>query len=449
MEHFDVIVIGSGTAAMTVANRCRAAGRQVAIVDSRPFGGTCALRGCDPKKVLVGAAEAWEWSRRLEGKGIAGLPHIDWPTLMRFKNSFTDPVPQQRKEQLRKSGIAILHGRARFTGPATLSVGDEVVEGRQVVIAAGARPATLHVEGEQYLITSEQFLSLNELPRRIMFVGGGYISFEFAHIAARVGAAVSILHLDRRPLARFDPDLVEALLAKTRALGVQVEMDMPVRSIDRSPTGTLAVHAGAAASPQTFTTELAVHGAGRVADIDDMNLDAAGVAWESVGVKVNQFLQSISNPSVYAAGDAAATAGAPLTPVAGYEGQIAATNLLEGNTTTANYSGMASVVFTIPPLASVGLQEVEAKKHGLRFRTHSENTGNWFTSRRVGETFSAFKILIEQESGRILGAHLLGPNADEIINLFALAMRAELRVSDLKDVLFAYPTSASDVRYML
>lgn len=433
---------------MIVANRCRAGGRQVAIVDSRPFGGTCALRGCDPKKVLVGAAEAREWSRRLEGNGIAGLPHIDWPTLMRFKNSFTDPVPQQREEQLRKSGIAILHGRARFTGPATLRVGDEVVEGQQVVIAAGARPATLHVEGEQYLITSETFLNLNELPRRIVFVGGGYISFEFAHIAARAGAAVTILHLDRRPLTRFDPDLVDVLLAKTRALGVQIEMEMPVRAIERTRMDAL-VHAGEAASPRTFPADIAVHGAGRVADIDDMDLSAAGVAWDSRGVKVNQFLQSISNPTVYAAGDAAATPGAPLTPVAGYEGQIAATNLLEGNTTTANYSGMASVVFTIPPLASVGLQEVEAKKHGLRFRTHSEKTGNWFTSRRVGETFSAFKILIEQESGRILGAHLFGPNADEIINLFALAMRAELRVSDLKDVLFAYPTSASDVRYML
>ncbi len=446
--HFDLIVIGSGSAAMTVATRCRAAGWQVAMADSRPFGGTCALRGCEPKKVLVAAAEAVDSGRRLEGKGVAGKPLISWPELMRFKRTFTTPVPQGREEQLRQAGIAAFHGRARFTDAHTLQIGDETAEARRVVIAAGAAPARLNIPGEEHLIDSEQFLELNALPRRIVFVGGGYISFEFAHIAARAGAAVTILHLDSRPLAAFDPDLVGALVRRTRALGVQVELDSPVRAIERTAEG-LAVHAGPAAAPRAFAADLVVHGAGRVAEIEDMGLDAAGVAWERRGVRVNEYLQSVTNPNVYAAGDAAATAGAPLTPVAGYEGQIAAANLLEGNHRTADYAGMASVAFTIPPLAAVGLREEAAREQGLRFRVHAENTSGWYSSRRVGEEYSGFKVLIEEGSERILGAHLLGPHAEETINLFALAIRAGLRASDLKDELFSYPTNASDVRYML
>jgi glutathione reductase (NADPH) len=153
-------------------------------VDSRPFGGTCALRGCDPKKVLVGAAEAVDWTRRMKGKGIqAEKLQIDWPELMRFKRSFTEPVPKRREDGFAKAGIAAFHGRARFAGPTTVQVGEETLEGRHVVIAAGDVPADLGIPGAEHLTTSDQFLELNELPRRILFIGGGYIAFEFAHVA--------------------------------------------------------------------------------------------------------------------------------------------------------------------------------------------------------------------------------------------------------------------------
>jgi len=181
IRRFDVIAIGTGSAASSVASRCREAGWQVAIVDSRPFGGTCALRGCDPKKVLVGAAEAVDWVRRMKGKGIhAEKLQIDWPELMRFKRSFTEPVPQRREEGFAQAGIAAFHGRARFAGPTTLQVGEEILEGRYLVIAAGMVPADLKIPGAEYLTTSDQFLDLNDLPRKILFIGGGYIAFEFA-----------------------------------------------------------------------------------------------------------------------------------------------------------------------------------------------------------------------------------------------------------------------------
>jgi glutathione reductase (NADPH) len=191
---FDVIAIGTGSAASTVASRCRKAGWQVAIVDSRPFGGTCALRGCDPKKVLVGAAEAVDWTRRMKGKGIqAAKLRIDWPELMRFKHSFTEPVPRRREDGFAEAGIAAFHGRARFAGPTTVQVGEETLEGQHVVIAAGEVPADLGIPGAEHLTTSDQFMELNELPRRILFIGGGYIAFEFAHVAALAGSQATIL----------------------------------------------------------------------------------------------------------------------------------------------------------------------------------------------------------------------------------------------------------------
>jgi glutathione reductase (NADPH) len=421
----------------------------VAIVDSRPFGGTCALRGCDPKKVLVGVAEVIDWNRRMKGKGIrADQAWIEWPELMRFKRSFTGPVPKHREEGFSRAGIAAFHGRARFVGPTSVQVGDETVEGRYVVVAAGAKPARLNLPGEEYLITSDQFLELDTLPRRIVFVGGGYISFEFAHVAARVGAEVTILHRGPRPLPRFDADLVNLLVQRTRKLGARVELQTEVQGIERASSG-FTVHASSPGQKQVFQADIVVHGAGRVPDIDDMELAAAGVEWDARGVKVNEYLQSVSNPAVYAAGDAAASGGAPLTPVAGYEGGIVAENLLKGNRSKPSYAGVASVVFTVPPLASVGLQEEIARQRRLRFRVHHENTAGWYSSRRMAEECSGFKVLIEEGTDRVLGAHLLGPHVEEVINLFALAIRAGLRATDLKEALFAYPTHGSDVRYML
>ena len=445
---YDLAIVGSGTAASVIASRCRAAGWTVAVIDSRPFGGTCALRGCDPKKVLVGAADAIDSIRRLEGKGIrVGEARIDWPELIAFKRSIIASAPASRELEFAKSGIEAFHGRARFTGARTLAVGSDVLEGRRVVVAAGAKPATLGIPGEEHLTTSECFLELERLPSNIVFVGGGYISFEFAHIAARAGARVTVLHRGERPLESFDPDLVDLLLARTRALGVEIHLRTEVTGIERRED-RFRVQAVTSGERLALEADLVVHGAGRVADIDDLGLEAGGVERDGAGVKVNAYLQSVSNPDVYAAGDAAA-GGPPLSPVAGYEGRVAAANLLQGNHVSTDYTVVPSVVFTVPPLASVGLDERTARERGLRFTTHHERTASWHSSRRVGESASGFKVLVDDVNGRIVGAHLLGPNAEEVINVFAMAMRASLSTSDIKQLLFAYPTSAADTPYMV
>ncbi|MCA1585260.1 MAG: NAD(P)/FAD-dependent oxidoreductase [Acidobacteria bacterium] len=323
------------------------------------------------------------------------------------------------------------------------------MEGRHVLVAAGAKPVDLGIPGGEHLVTSEQFLELDDLPSGVVFVGGGFISFEFAHVAARAGARVTILHRGERPLELFDPDLVYLLAARTRALGIDLQLGTSVTGIERSGEG-FVVHASTGGAVRRVEGALVVHGAGRVPEIDDLGLDIAGVAWDQRrGVTVNDYLQSVSNPAVYAAGDAAATGGPPLTPVAGYDARVVAMNLLEGNTVRPDYSIVPSVLFTLPPLASVGLGEQAAREAGLTFATHHEKTDGWYSSRRIGEEASGFKVLVEESTGRVLGAHLLGPHAEEVINLFAVAMRGGLSAADLKSMLFGYPTSASDVPYMV
>jgi len=317
-----------------------------------------------------------------------------------------------------------------------------------VVIAGGARRATLGIPGEELLTSSTEFLELERLPRRLLFVGGGYIAFEFAHVAARAGAQVRVLHRGSRPLKTFDPDLVAMLVETTKGLGVEVGLNTEVVAIERQ-ADHLLVQGRTSGQEQTFEADMVVHAAGRVPEIDDLDLEAAGVARTPAGVSVNDYLQSVSNPAVYASGDAVDSGGFPLTPVAGMQGAVVASNLLKGNHGTPNYAGIPSVVFTTPPLARVGLTEEAAHDEGLRFATNQGDTSDWYTSRRVALGHTGFKTLVEEGTGRILGAHLLGQHAEEVINLFGLAIRTGIRASELRHAVFAYPTSASDLSSML
>jgi glutathione reductase (NADPH) len=329
-KQYDLVVIGTGTAATVVASRCRAAGWTVAVIDHRPFGGTCALRGCDPKKVLVGVAEAADWPRRMQGKGIAEQDlRIDWPALMRFKRRFTDPVPPHKEASFAKQVIIAFHGYARFTGWNTLEVEGEALEGRHILIAAGTEPMKLGIAGEEQLITSDQFLELENLPKRVVLVGGGYIAFEFAHVATRAGAQVTMLEQAPRVLGPFDAELVEWLVQKSRDLGIDIRAGAAVEAVERHDSG-FTVRTASNGKKEIFAADLVVHAACRTPALETLDLDAAGIAHERGRLKLNEFLQSISNPAVYAAGDAAEM-GPLLTPVASHDGKVVSANLLEGN----------------------------------------------------------------------------------------------------------------------
>jgi len=446
-QQFDLIVIGTGTAASGVAMRVRAAGWSVAVIDYQPFGGTCALRGCDPKKMLIGGASAIDHARRMQGNGVTGVPRIDWPELIAFKRSFTDPVPGKREEAYIEKGIATFHGQARFTGRNSVEVENTALEARYIVIATGAKPVTLRISGEEHLVTSEEFLELETLPKRIVLVGGGYIAAEFSHIAARAGAQVTVLQRGDRMLTHFDSDLVGWLMEKFQEVGIDVRTSTAVKGIKEIGTG-YRVTALSDRRNVAVEADLVVHAAGRVPNFDGLDLDRADVVIKDGRLHLNEYLQSVSNPAVYGAGDAAGS-GPPLTPVSSHDAKVVVGNLLDGNRHKPDYRGVPSVAFTIPPIASVGLSEVDAHRQGFKFRTKSQRASDWFTARQAAEPVYGFKVLVEEETELVLGAHLVGPHVDEVINLFALAIRHGLTATTLKQTMFAYPTGASDIGYML
>ena len=296
-------------------------------------------------------------------------------------------------------------------------------------------------------MSSTEFLELDELPKRIVLVGGGYIAAELSHIAARAGASVTVLQRSERMLKTFDADLVGWLVEKSRDIGIDVRLETRVERIERRPSD-FSIHASAGGRAESFEADLVVHAAGRVPELEPLDLKAAGVESENGRLKLNEYLQSVSNPAVYAAGDAASS-GPPLTPVAGHDGRVAADNMLKGNHRKPDYLGVPSVAFTIPPIAAVGLSEEKARQQGLKFHVQCRKASDWYTARRVAEPAYGFKVLVEDGTQRILGAHLVGPHADEVINVFALAIRHGMSAQDLQDTMFAYPTGASDIGYML
>ncbi len=232
-------------------------------------------------------------------------------------------------------------------------------------------------------------------------------------------------------------------------MGVDVRRNTTITAVQPSDRGS-RVTLERDGQSETVETDLVVHGAGRVAALDDLGLDAAGIEWGERGVHVSGHLQATTNPAVWAGGDSADTAGMPLTPVAVFEAKVAASNMLKGSTTTPDYTGTPTAVFTIPELVGVGMSEAEATSdEGIDLAVRYSDTSSWYSSYRIGETTSAAKILIDRTTDLIVGAHLLGPGATELFNTLGLAIKIGLTTSQLKSATAAYPTHGSDLGAML
>jgi len=448
-ENYDLIVIGAGMAGVAAANKCGAAGWRVAIVDALPYGGTCALRGCDPKKILRRGAEIIDSARLMQGKGIdPGDLSINWADLMAHKRGFTDPVPDKMEKGLLGNGVETLHGAARFTGSNTLEVDGTAYRSERFLVAAGAMPRPLSFTGADLAIDSTDFLNLEALPKRVLFIGGGFVSFEFAHIAARAGANPIIVDRGARPLRGFDPDLVEMLIERGTGIGVDLMRETEIVSVAET-NGAFTVEVKSGDQTWTVETDLVVHGAGRVAALADLNLEAAGVDYSDKGIVVAPHLQSTTSSAVYAAGDSADTDGMPLTPVAVIEGKVAASNMLKDAQTVPDYAGIPTAVFTVPELARVGMLESEARDAGHDVDVRFTDTSGWYSNYRIGETSAAAKILVDRSNGKILGAHLFGPEYGELINFFGLAIKLGLAAKQLKSMTAAYPSVGSDLGSLL
>ncbi len=448
MKNYDLVVIGTGAGGTAAAFKCRNAGLTVAVIDKKDYGGTCALRGCDPKKVLVGATEIIDRIERMKGLGIEGESKINWKDLINFKRTFTENVPKNREKGYHSAGIDTYHGVASFINENEILVNDTKIAFKHIILAVGAKPMPLNIKGEEHIYISDDFLELDILPKKIVFIGGGFISFELAHIAALSGSEVHILQRSDSPLKMFDQELVTLLMKRSEELGIKIHLNNKPTEIEKINDKYLIY---AQENDQDFKIECdrVFHGAGRVPDVDDLDLEKGNVTKNRHGIEVNEFLQSVSNSKVYAAGDASGSKGLPLTPIAGKESGAVATNILKGNQKKVDYSVMPSVLFTHPKLATIGLTEEKAVEKGYEVSANQIDTKDWYTYKRTNEAYAMTKTVVDKKTGKLLGVNILGSNADELINYFALIMKFDLAYDEVKDVLFAYPTSASDLGYFL
>jgi len=443
-QSFDVVVVGSGTSAYYAAHTLTDGGKQVAIIDERPYGGTCALRGCQPKKYLVANAEAIAGAKHLVGNGVVEAPRTDWEALQRLKGEFLDGLSEESRAGYDQSGIQTFSGHAQMTAPNVIEVGDEKLTAGHIVIATGSLPRRASIPGCEFAGTSDDFLNLPTLPKRVLFIGGGYISFEFATVTAYAGSQATILHRSERVLKNFEQDCVNVLIQAAAHAGIDVHTNQTPVKIEKTESGLLVTTESGA----TFETDCVIEATGRVPNLSILAGTSHGVEHSSKGVTVNGHLQSVSNPRVFAIGDVSSS-GQQLATVGDYQGALAATNILTGNTRSVDYRVVPSSVFTIPTLATVGFEEKHATEAGCDFRVNCGSTAEWASSKRIGERHGYYKVLIEKGSDRILGAHLVRHNAAEVINIFALAIQQNLTSRDLKEVMWAYPTASSDLKKML
>ena len=451
MDAYDVVVVGSGTSGQTAAFKLKENGLKVAVVEKsdRP-GGTCALAGCQPKKWFYETAEAIAKSRHLEGKGIVAAPEGNWAQVLEQKRQFTSRIPEGTIKNLQEAGIVLMPGTASFLDDKTLSVNGKRIQAKFFVVATGAKPMRLPIKGIEHVITSDDFLELSSLPPTIIFIGGGFISFEFAHFAARLGSTNQrsvILEASDRPLGVFDAEMVELLVVASKAEGIDVRNNVDIEAIEKHAKG-FSVRTTDGGS---FETDLVVHGAGRVPDLDTLGLNAAGIDYSEGGISVDENLRT-SNRRIFAVGDCAATI--QLARVADNEAHVAAANILAeldlGREATMDYRAVPAILFTYPQYGMVGQTEAALKQARKTYQKSFAKNLSWPTYKRVGLEHAAYKILID-ENNQILGGHILSDHASGMINTIKQAMLNKTTVDELhrQAIVSPYPTRESDMTYML
>lgn len=448
-ERFDLVVLGAGNAGQAAASAARHAGWSVCVVEERDVGGTCPLRGCVPKKVLVAAAEAMDLIARAAAHGISvGPPKLDWAALIRRERTFVAGVSASMEEGLARQGVAVVHGSARFVDRTTVVVGDRRLRARKVIVATGSAPRALAVPGADATVTSEDVLVNETLPSRIVFIGAGVISFEFAHVFARAGAHVTILGAGPHALDRLDAKCVELIVNATRALGIGLELDAQVDAIDRQGDA-LAVRVRQGGTVRSIAADRVVNATGREPTTAALDLDRAGIEHQRGRIRVDAWCASVSNPDVYVAGDAH-PAAPQLSALATHVGALAARNAIEGNVAPLDLRAVPSAVFTVPAVASVGLTAAAAEKlHGDAAVVVDNDMVSWRSARTYAESVAFARVIKHKATDRILGAHLIGHGAPELIHAFAAAIERDETAAVLADRVYAYPTFHSDMRYLV
>jgi glutathione reductase (NADPH) len=445
---FDVVILGGGNAGMGVTVATREAGLKVAMLEPDLLGGTCPNRGCMPKKVLVAAAHALDEIERAKAHRIAvAQPRLDWGALIDREKAMIAGIPASLGELMNRRGVEVIRERGRFAGPNAIAVGGETLEAKHVVIATGSTPHRLPFPGAELMITSDGVLSERRLPASVVFVGGGVIALEFSHVYARAGVEVTILEALPRLLGNMDADAVAQLCRETERIGVAIHTGVEVRRIERAGDRLRVVYEEGG-SERVAEAERVVNGAGRVANVDGLDLAAGNVTAERQRIALDAQLRSTSNPAIHVCGDAVA-GHAQLSPIATYEGRIVGRNIVEGPKHTPDYTAIPSCVFTVPALASVGLTQASAEANGIEIRIAVNDLHEWLSGRTYAETAAWAKVVIDNRTDRILGAHLLGHAGEELIHIFALAIKHGITASDLRDFVYGFPTFSADIKSML
>ncbi|WP_116124843.1 dihydrolipoyl dehydrogenase family protein [Lewinella sp. IMCC34183] len=446
--NYDVIVVGAGSAGQSVAVSAAKAGKTVAITEGREYGGTCPLRGCDPKLVLHAAAEAMHRVSCLAGKGFTSTPPFSWSDLIAWKRTFTEPVPGGSRKKMKSNGIDVYSDYASFKDTHTLLIGDREVRGETIILATGMRPAPLDIPGHELMLTSDEFLEMEDLPEEMIVVGGGYIGTEAAHICHALGCRITLVVTENVPLDKFDHDLSALLRQSDEARGMKYQLNSKATAVRRKGDRFEVDLEDTGGNTTTLLTDRVIHAAGRIPNTEKLTLDRAGIKTDKKGrICVDERLRT-NLDHVYALGDCADT-GLPLTPVGTHAAGVLAQNLFHGNDLALDYYPIPTVAFCLPGMASVGMTAQEAEDSDREITVHYQAASSWFHPHHLNEGVFGFKLLVDEADQVLVGAHLLGPDATELINLLYVAIRRRISVRDLKDLIFAYPTAASNISAML
>ena len=440
-DRCDFFVIGAGSGGIRAARTAATLGARVMIAEADALGGTCVNRGCIPKKLFVHAAQFAESWALASGFGwkLLDTPRFCWEQLLFNKDREIKRLNSIYQEILERSDVTIIRERASIQAPGVVRVGNRTVRARHILIATGGRPRPADFPGGAHTVNSDALFHMKRLPKSLIIIGGGYIAAEFASIFNGLGVHTTLLYRGKLLLRGFDTGLRQALVEALRAQGIMLHLNAQVQDISRHCDEFLVRLEGG----KELLAEAVLCAIGRSPNTNGLGLQEQGVQLNEQGaIVVNRYYQT-SQASVYAIGDV--TDRLNLTPVAIAEGTALAHTLF-GTPQTVNYSGIPRCVFTNPPLASVGLDEEEARSHypniqcfGSKFRPLRYTLAN-----ENQKTASVIKVLVDGDTDQVLGAHMLGADAPEIIQGMAIAMKAGARKQDLDATCGIHPSSAEE-----
>lgn len=442
---YDLFVIGAGSGGVRASRIAASHGAKVAVAEEFRVGGTCVIRGCVPKKLLVYAshfahslhdAPTYGWT--IEGQAF------DWAKLRDFVASDVDRLERAYTSTLDSNKVEHFHERATVAGPNTvrLASGREITA-KVILIAVGAWPVMPDFAGVEHCITSNEVFHLPELPKRVVIQGAGYIALEFAGVFNALGSQVTVVNRSDKILRGYDHDLTDRLLPILQARGIEFGFNRPIRSVEKQADGSLLVHAG---DGEPIAADVVLVATGRRPKTDGLGLENAGIALGGNGeVPVDEYNQTAC-PSIYAVGDV--TDRVQLTPVAIREGHAFADTVFGNMPRTTAYDHIPSAVFTQPPIAAVGLTEAEARADYPEvkvFKSDFRPMQNMFSD--VAER-GYYKLVVDGATDRVLGVHMLSPDAPEILQAAAIAVKAGLTKAQFDATVALHPSMAEELVLM-